>query len=114
MLIFYGQTICFLSFKSYDMNLSNKNNFHTPGSKRKDASVTTSEDNNRATIVSKAIFTAMSEEKKYTEDDQMKELVQRLGEYEQELYEKDQYIQLLENEIGRLQVPKSGWSEESE
>ena len=56
----------------------------------------------------------MSEEKKYTEDDQMKELVQRLGEYEQELYEKDEYIQLLENEIGRLQVPKSDWSEESE
>ena len=50
-----------ISFKSCDMNLSNKNNFHTLGSKRKGASVTTSEDNNRATIVSKAIFTAMSE-----------------------------------------------------
>ena len=32
-------------------------------------------------------------------------LLTQLADYEQEVYEKDQYIQLLENETGRLKVP---------
>jgi hypothetical protein len=39
------------------------------------------------------------EQKKYTEDEKTKELVEQLGEYEQEIYEKDRLIQNLQNEI---------------
>jgi hypothetical protein len=39
------------------------------------------------------------EQDKYTIYEQTKELVERLGEYEQEIYEKDRLIQHLQNEI---------------
>ena len=43
----------------------------------------------------------------YQTQDKMnqKKLLKQVAEYEQELYEKDQYIQRLENEIGGLKVP---------
>ena len=63
-------------------------------------------DKEAETTVSNANFTAWSEDlrgregqKKYTEDEQSKEVVERFGEYEQEIYEKDRLIQQLQNEI---------------
>lgn len=43
---------------------------------------------------------AKEEQKIYTQYEQTKELVERLGEYEQEIYEKDLLIQHLQKETG--------------
>jgi hypothetical protein len=87
------------------MKLSTKNSVE-PEVKQMTKVLETLRDSEEETAISNANFIALSEDlrgreeqEKYTEDKQTKELVERLGEYEQEIYEKDRLIQLLQNEI---------------
>ena len=52
------------------------------------------------------IATQEDKERKETEflESSQKKLLKQVADYEQELYEKDQYIQRLENEVGGLKV----------
>lgn len=87
------------------MNSSKKNSVDSEV-KQKAKVLETIRDTNAETTVSNANFVAWNEnlrgreqQRKYTETGQTKELVERLGEYEQEIYEKDRLILHLQNEI---------------
>jgi hypothetical protein len=87
------------------MNSSKKNSVDSEA-KQKAKVLQTIRDTNAETTVSDANFIAWNEnhrgreeQRKYTEAEQTKELVERLGEYEQEIYEKDRLILHLQNEI---------------
>jgi hypothetical protein len=86
------------------MKLSKKNSVDSEVKQK--AVLKTIRDTNAETTVSNANFIAWNEnprgreeQRNYTEAEQTKELVERLGEYEQEIYEKDRLILHLQNEI---------------
>lgn len=86
------------------MNSSKKNSVDSEVKQK--AKVLETTDTNAETTVSNANFVAWNEnlrgreqQRKYTETEQTKELVEGLGEYEQEIYEKDRLILHLQNEI---------------